>query len=199
MKVILVGASGTLGSAIAERLGRRHELVRVGRQSGDLQVDITQPDSIRTLFAKVGRFDALVSAVGSVTFAPLLDMTPEAYQKGLQDKLMGQVNLVLLGQAQAAEGASFTLTTGILSEQPIVQGSSAAMVNAALEGFVRGAAIELPHGQRLNAVSPTVLAESLPHYCDFFRGFKAVAAADAALAYERSLEGAETGKVYRVW
>ncbi|GAC1036351.1 short chain dehydrogenase [Pseudomonas sp. No.117] len=199
MKVILVGASGTLGSAIAERLGRRHELVRVGRQSGDLQVDITQPDSIRALFAKVGRFDALVSAVGSVTFAPLLDMTPEAYQKGLQDKLMGQVNLVLLGQAQAAEGASFTLTTGILSEQPIVQGSSAAMVNAALEGFVRGAAIELPHGQRLNAVSPTVLAESLPHYGDFFRGFKAVAAADAALAYERSLEGAETGKVYRAW
>lgn len=199
MKVILVGASGTLGSAIAERLGRRHELVRVGRQSGDLQVDITQPDSIRTLFAQVGRFDALVSAVGSVTFAPLLDMTPEAYQKGLQDKLMGQVNLVLLGQAQAAEGASFTLTTGILSEQPIVQGSSAAMVNAALEGFVRGAATELPHGQRLNAVSPTVLAESLPHYGDFFRGFKAVAAADAALAYERSLEGAETGKVYRVW
>ncbi|WP_145004442.1 short chain dehydrogenase [Pseudomonas oryzihabitans] len=199
MKIILVGASGTLGSAIAERLGSRHDLVRVGRQSGDLQVDITQPDSIRALFAKVGRFDALVSAVGSVTFAPLLDMTPEAYQKGLQDKLMGQVNLVLLGQAQAAGGASFTLTTGIISEQPIVQGSSAAMVNAALEGFVRGAAIELPRGQRLNAVSPTVLAESLAHYGDFFRGFKAVAAADAALAYERSLEGAETGKTYRVW
>ena len=118
MKVILVGASGTLGSAIAARLGSRHELIRVGRQSGDLQVDITQPESIRTLFAQVGRFDALISAVGSVTFAPFTEMTPEAFQKGLQDKLMGQVNLVLLGQAQAADGASFTLTTGILSPSP---------------------------------------------------------------------------------
>ncbi|MDQ7913012.1 short chain dehydrogenase [Pseudomonas sp. 102515] len=199
MKIILVGASGTLGSAIAERLGNRHELIRVGRRSGDLQVDITQPESIRALFAQVGRFDALVSAVGSVTFAPFTEMTPEAYQKGLQDKLMGQVNLVLLGQAQAAEGASFTLTTGILSEHPIAQGSSAAMVNAAVEGFVRGAAIELPRGQRLNAVSPTVLQESLGHYGDFFRGFKAVPGAEAALAYERSVEGRETGKTYRVW
>ncbi len=199
MKIVLVGASGTLGSAIAARLGRRHELIRVGRQSGDLQVDITQPEAIRALFAQIGRFDALVSAVGSVTFAPFVEMTPEAYQKGLQDKLMGQVNLVLLGQNQAAEGASFTLTTGILSEHPIAQGSSAAMVNAALEGFVRAAAIELPRGQRLNAVSPTVLQESLGHYGDFFRGFKAVSGNDAALAYERSVEGAETGKIYRVW
>ena len=199
MKVILVGASGTLGSAIAARLGSRHELIRVGRQSGDLQVDITQPESIRTLFAQVGHFDALISAVGSVTFAPFTEMTPEAFQKGLQDKLMGQVNLVLLGQAQAADGASFTLTTGILNEQPIAQGSSAAMVNAALEGFVRGAAIELPRGQRLNAVSPTVLEESLGHYGDFFRGFKPVPGADVALTYERSVEGRETGKTYRVW
>lgn len=199
MKVILVGASGTLGSAIAARLGSRHELIRVGRQSGDLQVDITQPESIRTLFAQVGHFDALISAVGSVTFAPFTEMTPEAFQNGLQDKLMGQVNLVLLGQAQAADGASFTLTTGILNEQPIAQGSSAAMVNAALEGFVRGAAIELPRGQRLNAVSPTVLEESLGHYGDFFRGFKPVPGADVALAYERSVEGRETGKTYRVW
>jgi len=199
MKIILVGASGTLGSAIAARLGRRHELIRVGRQSGDLQVDITQPDSIRALFAQVGRFDSLVSAVGSVTFAPFVEMTPEAYQKGLQDKLMGQVNLVLLGQAQAADGASFTLTSGILSEHPIRQGSSAAMVNAALEGFVRGAAIELPRGQRLNVVSPTVVEESLEHYGDFFLGFKAIPVAEAARAYERSVEGAETGKTYRVW
>ena len=79
------------------------------------------------------------------------------------------------------------------------RGSSAAMVNAALEGFVRGAAIELPRGQRLNAVSPTVLEESLGHYGDFFRGFKPVPGADVALAYERSAEGGETGKTYRVW
>jgi len=199
MKIILVGASGTLGSAIAERLGSRHDLIRVGRHSGDLHADITQPDSIRALFAKIGHFDALVSATGSLAFAPVTELTQADFQVGLSSKLMGQVNLVLLGQAQAADGASFTLTSGIVSEHPIRQGSAAAMVNAALEGFVRGAAIELPRGQRLNVVSPTVVEESLEHYGDFFLGFKAIPVADAARAYERSVEGAETGKTYRVW
>ncbi|KTT49026.1 short-chain dehydrogenase [Pseudomonas oryzihabitans] len=199
MKVILVGASGTLGSAIAERLGRRHDLIRVGRHSGDLQADITDHASIRAMFAKVGRFDALVSATGALAFAPVTELTQADVQVGLNSKLMGQVNLVLLGQAQAADGASFTLTSGIVSEHPIRQGSAAAMVNAALEGFARGASIELPRGQRINVVSPTVVEESLAHYGDFFLGFKAVPVADAALAYERSLEGAETGKTYRVW
>ncbi|QDD91644.1 short chain dehydrogenase [Pseudomonas oryzihabitans] len=199
MKVILVGASGTLGSAIAERLGRRHDLIRVGRHSGDLQADITEQASIRAMFAKVGRFDALVSATGSLAFAPVTELTQADFQVGLSSKLMGQVNLVLLGQAQAADGASFTLTSGIVSEHPIRQGSAAAMVNAGLEGFVRGAAIELPRGQRLNVVSPTVVEESLAHYGDFFLGFKAIPVAEAARAYERSVEGAETGKTYRVW
>lgn len=199
MKIILVGASGTLGSAIAERLGSRHDLIRVGRHSGDQHADITQPDSIRALFAKVGRFDALVSATGSLAFAPVTELTQADFQVGLSSKLMGQVNLVLLGQTQAADGASFTLTSGIVSEHPIRQGSAAAMVNAGLEGFVRGAAIELPRGQRLNVVSPTVVEESLAHYGDFFLGFKAIPVAEAARAYERSVEGAETGKTYRVW
>ncbi|MBB1641688.1 short chain dehydrogenase [Pseudomonas sp. UME83] len=199
MKIILVGASGTLGQAVASELGQRHEIVRVGRSSGDLRVDITDSASIRALFEQVGPFDALVSATGKVHFAPLAEMGEAEYAVGLKDKLMGQVNLVLIGSRYANDGASFTLTTGILSEEPIRQGSSATMVNAAVEGFVRSAAIELPRGQRINAVSPNVLVESMAGYGPFFRGFKPVPAADAALGFARSVEGAETGRVYKVW
>ncbi|SDK87347.1 NAD(P)-dependent dehydrogenase, short-chain alcohol dehydrogenase family [Pseudomonas delhiensis] len=199
MKIILVGASGTLGQAVASELGQRHEIVRVGRSSGDLRVDITDSASIRALFEQVGPFDALVSAAGKVHFGPLAEMGEAEYAVGLRDKLMGQVNLVLIGSHYANDGASFTLTTGILSEEPIRQGSSATMVNAAVEGFVRSAAIELPRGQRINAVSPNVLVESMEGYGPFFRGFKPVPAADAALGFARSVEGAETGRVYKVW
>ncbi|MED5611084.1 short chain dehydrogenase [Pseudomonas sp. JH-2] len=199
MKIILVGASGTLGQAVASELGQRHEIVRVGRSSGDLRVDITDSASIRALFEQVGPFDALVSAAGKVHFGPLAEMGEAEYAVGLRDKLMGQVNLVLIGSRYANDGASFTLTTGILSEEPIRQGSSATMVNAAVEGFVRSAAIELPRGQRINAVSPNVLVESMEGYGPFFRGFKPVPAVDAALGFARSVEGAETGRVYKVW
>ena len=121
-----------------------------------------------------------------------------AYTLGLTNKLMGQVNLALTAREHLVDGGSITLTSGILAEQPIAVGSSASMVNGALEGFVRAAACELPRGIRINLVSPTVLVESMAAFGPFFRGFEPVPAARAALAYSRSVEGIQTGQVYRV-
>ena len=199
MKIILIGASGTLGQAVANELGQRHDIIRVGRSSGDYRVDITDSTSIRKLFEQVGGFDALISTAGKVHFGALSEMGEAEMAVGLKDKLMGQVNLVLIGSQYANDDASFTLTTGILSEQPIVLGSSASLVNGAVEGFVRSAALELPRGQRINAVSPNVLVESMEGYAPFFRGFKPVPAADAALGFARSVEGKQSGQVYKIW
>lgn len=138
-------------------LGRRHDVVRVGRASGDVRVDITDPASIHRFYAEVGEFDALVSTTGRVHFGPLARFTPEQFDVGLRDKLMGQVNLVVLGLARVRAGGSFTLTSGLLNDDPVRDGASAAMVNGALEGFVRGAAVELPRGLRINLVSPSVV------------------------------------------
>ncbi|WP_373387479.1 short chain dehydrogenase [Pseudomonas alcaligenes] len=198
MKIILVGASGTIGQAIDRELRERHDIVRVGRNSGELQVDITDPASIRRLFEQTGPFDALISAAGNAHFGALEELTAKEFAVGLDDKLMGQINLVLIGREFANDGASFTLTSGVLSEDPIRYGAAVSTVNAALDGFVRAAAIELPRGLRINGVSPTILEESLPAYGPYFRGFKAVPAATVALAYAKSAEGRQTGQVYRV-
>jgi NAD(P)-dependent dehydrogenase (short-subunit alcohol dehydrogenase family) len=199
MKIVLVGASGTIGQAVAAELGTRHDIVRVGRASGDRQVDMKDYEAVRRLFASLGAFDAVVSTAGHVHFGPMASMGPAEYAVGLADKLMGQVNLVLAGREHIADGGSFTLTSGVLTDDPIRNGSGASMANAALEGFVRGAAIELPRGVRINAVSPTLLTESVPQYGAYFRGFPTVSAARVALAYAKSVEGAQTGQVYRVF
>ena len=198
MKIILVGASGTIGQAIDRELRERHDIVRVGRNSGELQVNITDPASIRRLFEQTGPFDALISAAGNAHFGALEELSAKEFAVGLDDKLMGQVNLLLIGREYANDGASFTLTSGVLSEDPIRYGAAVSTVNAALDGFVRAAAIELPRGLRINGVSPTILEESLPAYGPYFRGFKAVPAATVALAYAKSAEGRQTGQVYRV-
>ncbi len=198
MKILLIGASGTIGSAIAKELAPRHEIVRIGRTSGEAQVDISDSGSIRKLFERVGNFDALVCAAGNVTFAPLADMSEKDFALGLKDKLMGQVNLLLIGREFANDGASFTFTTGVLNRDPIRTGASASLVNGALDAFVRAAAIEMPRGMRVNSVSPTVLVEAMDSYAPYFRGFKPVPAAEVALAYAKSVEGLQTGQVYVV-
>jgi NAD(P)-dependent dehydrogenase (short-subunit alcohol dehydrogenase family) len=197
MKILLIGANGTIGQAITQELAPRHDIITAGRNSGDVRVDLKDFASVQAMYAKVGAVDAVISAAGNVHFGALAEMTPELMGIGLADKLMGQINLVLAGQHVLNDGGSFTLSSGILSHDPIVYGSSASMVNAGIDGFVISAAIELTRGLRINAVSPTVLTESLGNYGPFFRGFESVAAAKVARAFSKSVEGKQTGQVYR--
>ncbi|MBD9537355.1 short chain dehydrogenase [Stenotrophomonas sp. MH1] len=198
-KILLVGASGTLGKAVAAHLRQRHEVITASRSDAAHPVDLGDEQSVSALLQAVGPLDAIVSTTGNVHFGPLTQMTAAQFNQGLQDKLLGQVRLALLGQHHLNEGGSITLTTGILTEQPIAQGANATAVNAAVEGFVRAAALELPRGLRINVVSPSVLVEALDAYGDFFPGFEPVSAARAALAYQRSIDGIANGQVFKVW
>jgi len=198
MRILLVGAHGTLGRAIAQELSE-HEIVGAGRNSGDVRVDLGDDASVAALFAATGRVDAVIAATGNVHFGALDTMTAAQFDSGLQDKLLGQVRLALAAQHHVNDGGSITLTTGILAEQPIRAGANATAVNAGVEGFVRAAACELKRGLRINVVSPNVLRESWDAYRDYFPGFEAVPAARAALAYRRSIDGVESGRVYKVW
>ncbi|BAV99548.1 short chain dehydrogenase [Lysobacter enzymogenes] len=198
MKILLVGATGTLGRAIAQTLSH-HEILAAGRSSAQYPVDITDDVSVEALLRKTGKLDAIVSAAGALHFGPLTQMKPAEFAIGLNDKLLGQVRLALLGQHYLNDGGSITLTTGIVSAEPIRGGANASAVNRALEGFVAGAACELPRGLRINAVSPNVLSESMDAYGAFFPGFEPVPAARAALAYQRSVEGVQSGRTFNVW
>jgi NAD(P)-dependent dehydrogenase (short-subunit alcohol dehydrogenase family) len=199
MKVLIVGAHGTLGKAVAAELGTRHEIIGASRSHGEVQVDLRDMASVEAMFRDVGPVDAVICAAGKVPFAPLAELTEAAYLEGLQDKLIGQVRLVHAGTPHLRDGGSFTLITGILTEQPILSGAVASTVNGAVEAFARAAAIELPRGIRINVVSPTVLTEAMHAYAPYFRGFEPVSAARAAMAFARSVEGHQTGQVYKIW
>lgn len=198
MRILIIGGTGTIGQAVQKELSPRHELIIAAHEHGEIRVDIADSRSIEAMYKKTGKVDAVISTAGKVHFGVLSELSEAQYAIGLNNKLMGQVNLVSIGLNYLNEGGSFTLTSGILNRDPIRLGSSAAMVNGAIDGFVRSAAIEMPRGLRINAVSPTVVAESMEQYADFFRGFSPVPAEKVALAYAKSVEGAQTGQVYHV-
>lgn len=195
MRILVVGGSGTVGQAAVSALGRRHEIIKAGRSSGDVTVDLMSEESVRAMYQKLGKVDAVVSAAGHVHFGPLTAMTGAQFRKGLDDKLMGQIHLVLCGIAHLNDGGSFTLTSGVLDRDPIRQGANAAAVNGAIGGFVRSAAIEMPRGIRINAVSPGILEESVQKYDGYFPGHEPVSSARVGLAFAKSVEGAITGQV----
>ncbi|MBY5980973.1 short chain dehydrogenase [Ferrimonas balearica] len=185
MKVLLIGASGTIGQAVTDALSSDCEVIRVGHHSGDHQVDLSQPDQLRALFADVGSVDAIISTAGQASFGPLAQLSDDAFELGLNNKLMGQVNLVRLGRASVRPGGVIVLTSGILSRHPMPGSSAIAMVNGALESFVKAAALELDD-VRLNVVAPAFVKETMVQMgMDPTHG---ISAADTAKAYLRALE-----------
>ncbi len=195
MRVLVVGAAGDIGQAVCRELGERHEIITVGRSSGTHQVDVSDLNAVTALYESLGDIDAVVSCAGDATFAPLLDFDQETFMVGLQQKVMGQVNLVLAGLDKIVDGGSFTLTSGVLDRDPIRMGTNAATANGALAGFVKSAAIEMPRSLRINVVSPGLLDVSVPRYGQWFRGHKPVSSQDVGLAYAKCVEGAITGQV----
>ncbi len=199
MKIIIVGATGTIGSAVATEFETRHEIVKVGSTRGDVQVDMTSVDSIRQMYQTIGKVDAVVSTAGNAHFGPLASLTRKEFDVGLNSKFMGQVNLVLVGRDFVNDGGSFTLTSGILSQDPIPGSAAVTPINSAVEGFVLGASIEMTRGLRINAVSPGLLEESMERLGTFFRGHVPVPGWKVAKAYSKSVEGRLNGQVFRVF
>lgn len=192
MRVVVIGATGTIGKAIVEALTPRHEVIPASRR-GEHRVNLEDPASIAQLYHTLGRVEAVICAAGEATFAPLAQLTDEAFAFSVRSKLLGQVNVIRLGLAQVADGGSITVTSGILATRPSPGSGAISLVNAGLEGFVRAAALEAPRGIRVNAVSPPWVTETLQALgMPLSRGLPA---ATVAQAYVRSVEGTQTGAV----
>lgn len=161
MKVLVIGSTGTIGTPVTHALEDKYEVVKASHSRSEIKVDIADPNSIRAMYEKVGKVDAVVSVAGHATFRPMTALTDEDFATSLKNKLMGQVNLVRLGLNYVRDGGSFTLSSGILSRHPMPGGAAVSMVNAGLEGFVRAAALEMPRNIRINAIAPGWVRETL--------------------------------------
>ena len=193
MRILVVGGTGTIGSAVVEALRPRHEVVPVGHTSGDEQVDLSDPRSIEQLFERVGRVDALVSCAGEAAYGPLDELDDEDFARSLSSKLMGQVNLVRRGASHVRDEGSFALTSGVLSQEPAPGSAAISLVNAGVEAFARAVALELPRDLRVNVVSPPWVSETLEQMGrDPSEGLPAAA---VATAYVASVEGHQSGTV----
>ena len=196
MKFLVVGSTGLIGSYVAKTLSKHGTVIGVSRTT-QISVDVKDPASIKAMYEKVGKVDAVASCIGKVAFKPIAELAYEDYLMGLKDKALGQVELVRAGIDFLNDGGSFTLMTGVLARDPIPAGSVAALANGAIESFTLAAAIDLPRGVRINTVSPNVLVEATSYHASF-PGFHQVTAQSVADAYVKSILGKQTGQIYKL-
>ncbi|WP_038028720.1 short chain dehydrogenase [Thermonema rossianum] len=199
MKILVIGATGTIGSALVHVWKDKHEVLEASYARSSLKVDLRSRDSIEQLFAQTGALDAVVCTAGEARWAPFEEMSEEDFRIGLESKLMGQVRVVQIGARYVKAGGSITLTTGILADDPVYQTTSAAMVNGALHSFVKAASLEMPYGVRLNVVSPGLVEPAAERYASYFPGHVPVSMERVIQAYTKSVEGRIHGQIVRVY
>jgi len=199
MKILIIGGNGTIGSKVSSYFSIKHEVLIAGRTTGEEVVDISSSETIKDLFKKIGKQDAIICTAGEAKWAPFYDLSEEDFYIGIRSKLMGQVNLVRIGRKYLNPNGSITLTTGILADDPVIMTTSAAMVNGAIHSFVKSVALELDNGIRVNAISPGLVEESLDKYRDYFPGHSPIPMDKMLRGYIRSVEGKANGEIIRIY
>jgi len=199
VKILIIGGKGTIGKRVSEHFAKKHQVIVGGRSTGDVIVDIADSKSIEAMFKAVGKVDAVVCIAGEAKWAAFDSMTEEDFTIGLKSKLMGQVNLVRIGQDYVNPGGSFTLTTGILADHPVEFTTSAAMVNGGIHSFVKAVALELRNGIRINVVSSGLVEDAVERYEAYFPGHNPIPMYKVINGYVRSVEGKGTGEIIRMY
>lgn len=199
MKILIVGGKGTIGKKVSNHLAKKNDIVIAGRTSGDVTVDITDSQSIEAMFASVGNVDAVACIAGDAKWAAFDSMTEEDFYIGLRSKLMGQVNLVRIGQNYLNAGGSFTLSTGILADHPVDMTTSAAMVNGGIHSFVKAVSLELKNGIRINVVSSGLVEDAVDKYEAYFPGHNPIPMKKVINGYVKSIMGKGTGEIIRMY
>lgn len=199
MRILVVGASGTIGRPLCAELALRHDVIAASRSGRDVSVDITSAESIEQMYQKVRRIDACICIAASGALDRFADLTEAALLQNMRGKFFGQINLVLIGQRYLADNGSFTLTSGIFADEAWPGVTGGAVINGGLHSFVLSAAIELSRGLRINAVSPTMVADSTEDFSHLFPGMKPVPMDRLIRAYVDCVEGSGTGGIIKAY
>ena len=199
MKILLIGGQGTIGKKVVSFLSKKHSIITAGRKNGKIYLDLSNKESIKKLFENNVKFDAVISIAGEVIWAPFNDISQDDFYIGIKNKMMGQVNLVQIGQNYITPGGSFTLTTGILADEPVIMTTGAALVNGAIHSFVKAVVLEIKNNIRVNVISPGLVKDSEEKYGHLFPGYNIIPMEKLAETYSEIVEGDQNGQVIRLY
>jgi NAD(P)-dependent dehydrogenase (short-subunit alcohol dehydrogenase family) len=199
MRVLIVGASGTIGAYLSERFCQAHEILPASRNSEEYKLDIEDTESIEGLFQKVNNINAVICCAGEARWADFDQLQESDFLSGINSKLMGQVNLTRIASKYLKRPGSITLTSGILSEDPVKGSAIASMVNGGIQSFVLAASREIDPNIRLNVVCPGLIEASAEKYAAHFPGHQAISMEKLFLGYQKCLEGGIQGQIVKIF
>lgn len=162
-KILVVGASGALGSELTTQLRARGAEVMGTASTNEsaakipavaevrLLLDLTQPESITTLteyLVATGKLDGIINAAGVVAFGPSSELSSETIGRLISTnaagpmQLLAQLHPALKLSAEAGNEPFVVNITGVVAESPMPGLAAYCGSKTAIHGFLQGAARE---------------------------------------------------------
>jgi len=168
-KILIFGGSSGIGLATAEAAVAEGGIVtiasrdetRLKQAASNLNgkvtisvVDILRHDAIECFFKDAGMFDHIIVSAASTKTGPVRQLALEDAYASMDSKFWGAYRVAKAARINPT--GSLTLVSGFLSKRPNALSVLQGAINAAIEGLVRGLALEFAP-IRVNAVSPGLI------------------------------------------
>lgn len=190
MRILIIGASGTIGSAVAGELDDSgYVVLGASRRNARFSVDIGDGTSMRSLLERLRAVDALICTVGSGVYVPEADARMRGFDRALEPTVSGQMTLVRESLTHVRE--CIVLTAGMVAQDAEDAMVATPMSDGSLERFVRAAALEFA-SPRVNVVAPPLVHETARR----LGAANGVPAGRVAKMYRRVLESDAHGEVF---
>lgn len=167
--VVIGGASG-IGRAVAHTLaaddchvtvadrnseGAQAVAAELGVPHTAATVDVTDEESVRTLFEQTGPLDIVVNTAGFSNVGLITDMPVDGFREVVDVCLTGAFIVAKYAGQQLRDGGVLVSISSLNARQPAAAMSAYCAAKAGLSMLTQVAALELaPRGIRVNAVAP---------------------------------------------
>lgn len=197
MNILIIGSSGTIGTAIYNALENDFQVFGAHRTSTQYPVNLTDPKSIRILFENLPLLDGVINVTGNIPAKPFDISTEIEYYNGIMDKLVGQINLVHIAKDYLNTNAFIILTAATWADYPESNSNVLSLINNALYNFFRNVYPFLKNGIKLNIVLPDSIDGGIIENETFakqnFTGIESIVG-----TYRKALLSKRAGMIFKV-
>jgi NAD(P)-dependent dehydrogenase (short-subunit alcohol dehydrogenase family) len=173
-RVLIVGGTGGIGRALAERYASLgSDVVITSRDAGraastaaeigpnvrGLALDIAEPERIADMLADVGEIDRLLIVAVERDSNSVRNYDIAKARRAVTVKLVGYTEIVHAMLGRFSEDASVVIFGGLASERPYPGSTTITMVNGAVRSMIKTMAVELAP-IRFNAIHPGIIGDT---------------------------------------
>ena len=160
-KIIIIGGSKGIGSAIIDSLITNHKIINLSRTSPEFEHENLSHfncDVLKDELPPIESADGLIYCPGSINLKPFNRLSLDDFRADFEINVIGAIKAIqtYTKTLSQSESASIVLFSTVATKLGMPFHASVATSKSAVEGLTKSIAADLATKIRVNAIAPTI-------------------------------------------